>query len=102
MRRIKSGKRFEQSHLCTEYCNRCSEKPPCCQINTAFWTNDGSSFQNEFIVEQNICDKNHFQDFVTVSIVRYVCQKEQSNFQYEKSNVQNNNCVDPSEIDLHH
>ena len=66
----------QQSHLFTKYCNQCSEKPLCCQIKLAFWTNDGNGFQSEFIFEQNISDKNHFQDFVRVNIVRYVCQKE--------------------------
>ena len=47
-----------------------------------FGKSGGNSFQNELIVDKT-CDKNRFQDFVRVTIARYVCQKKLSNFQHE-------------------
>ena len=73
----------QQSHLCTECCNRCSEKPPCCQINPAFWTDDGNSFQNEFIIEQNMwqkpfprfCESHHCEvvPIIEIPFCRVLC-----------------------------
>ena len=31
--------------LCIEYCDQFSEKPPCCQIKSAFWTKMATAFK---------------------------------------------------------